>query len=64
MATTKKAAVPVAAAPEVQHYLVGATPVLQGGTRFEPGSVIAMPAAQAQRLGLAPAPAQPDQPLE
>jgi len=36
-------------------YRVGNTPILQGGVRFEPGSVIALPDTQAARLGLQPA---------
>ena len=37
-------------------YLVGATPILRDGKRFEPGSPIALSKAQADRLGLKHAP--------
>ncbi len=45
-----------AEAPEVGNYLVGVSPILQDGERFESGATITCTAAQAARLGLKPAP--------
>lgn len=42
-------------APPTALYLVGATPILRDGERFEPGSPIELRADQAARLGLRPA---------
>lgn len=60
MATKKPVVVlaPDAAAdsPDLGTYLVGATPILQNGTRFAQGSTITCTPAQAARLGLQPTP--------
>lgn len=61
MATQKKPvaaalATPPAATPARASYLVGSTPILCDGARFEPGAVIALTHSQAQVLGLVSAP--------
>lgn len=58
MAKTNNPAGPKAPStpPGTPLYLVGATPILRDGQRFEPGVTIALSKAQAERLGLARAP--------
>jgi hypothetical protein len=58
VAAAAPAAAPVIVIAEQRgRYLVGSTPILRDGVRFECDSVIELTASQAERLRLVPAPA-------